>query len=121
MENIELIIGGFVLLLLFVIIAFVMLKKEHYKNLDFSLSHGNEGAGVTNVGNMIDYIHSDQIPTGVKYDTILPNMLHLPDPTFPPDFSVSSVNPMTGASESMYTSKKAKLSDFVSETRRCGT
>ena len=120
MQNIELIAGAGVLLILVIIIA-IVLKKEHYKRLDFSLTHGNEGAGVTNVGNIIDYERLDQIPVGVTYDTILPNMLHLPEPTFSVDFYDQSVNPLTNASRSMYSSPKEKLSDFVSETKRCGS
>jgi len=120
MQNIELIAGAGVLLILVIIIAIVLKKKEHYKRLDFGLTHGNEGAGVTNVGNIIDYERLDQIPVGVTYDTVLPNMLQLPEPTFPPDFYDQSVNPLTNTSRSMYSSPKEKLSDFVSETKRCG-
>lgn len=121
MQNVELIAGAGVLLVLVIIIAIVLKKKEHYKKVDFSLTHGNEGAGVTNVGNIIDYEHLYQIPVGVTYDTILPNMLQLPEPTFPPDFYDHTVSGLTNTSRSMYSSPKEKLSDFVSETKRCSS
>jgi hypothetical protein len=120
MQNIELIAGAGVLLILVIIIAIVLKKKEHYKSVDFSITHGNEGAGVTNVGNVIEYEHLVQIPTGVSYDAVLPNMLQLPEPTFPSDFYDHNVSGLTNASRSMYTSPKEKLTDFVSETKRCG-
>ena len=121
MQNIELIIGGVILLVVIIVIVVIIMKKEKFKNIDFSLTHGNEGAGVTNVGNIIDYEHLYQLPpTELPYNKIRKNMLQLPEPTFRPDFYEEDYDPITNTFPSMYTGKKERLTDFVSETKRCG-
>jgi hypothetical protein len=120
MQSIEWILGAG--LIVAIIIVALILKKETYKDIDFSLNHGNEHANVSSVGDMITYEHLYQLPSKeVPYDKIRKGMMKLPEPTFRADFygKQEDFDPLTNSTPSMYIGKNGPVTDFVSETKRC--